>query len=263
MRAAIALLLVAVAAALLWWVLSPSSGAPLGAPAGEGSMDAAAPSEVSPSPPAQPTLPSRPVVAPRPKPPAVSGPWNPDRGDLVVALTVPEGTAAPAAPKMEIELLGPSLPSMPLPLVQPDGTWKYEGLPVGRYRVWVLCDGWRDAYAEGKVEKDGEGRIDVAMTPGASATFKVTNWFGQDPPKFSVVLLDGRMMPVAASWELPANRFRVPAGKAVEMPPEGRVIGLKPGTYTLRATSEEGETDEATFQARVGRVASVELKLKK
>jgi hypothetical protein len=267
MRAAFALLVVAAAAALAWWLLGGPAGAPSPLPARDGvEATTAPPAEAPPvegAPPGAPTLPARPeapvVPVPRGPTPAVEG-----KGDLVVVLAPPEGAAAPADVRLDIERIGPRLSSYPLATRQEDGSWRYAGIPTGRYRVWVLSAGWRDASGETAVADGEEARLTVALVPGASARFRVVDWAGEAPPKFTLSVFDARMRPVAASFQTSATRVRVPAGKELGGVPEGLLIGLKPGTYTLRATGEAGDTDEKTFEARLeGEPPAVELKLKK
>lgn len=287
-RALLLLLALAAAGFLLWWAFSPAGGGPASVPAmDEGSMDEgngapAAPPEGAMGAGSPEGAPSGPIRVPASSAPGATGeavpstpsvapartispstPWNPDRGDLRVALVVPEGGAKPKTPKVDVEMLGTALPVPPLALEQEDGTWRYEGLPVGRYRVWVLAEGWRDAFAEGKVEKGKEARVEVNLTPGATAEWKVTNYAGDEPATFTLTLLDGRKQPISSTWALSGAPFRLPAGKSVPMPSEGKLIGLKMGTYTLRAQTEDGDSDEVTFQARLDRPTLLALKLKR
>jgi hypothetical protein len=262
-RAAFALLVVVALGALGWWILRPA-GTPRAAGPYVGETDAEpAVGPASAEKPATPTLPARTVVAKKQEPKAPSSPAA-GKGDLVVVLVPPEGGAVPLDAKIDLEPLGRKFSAYPLALRQEDGSWRYTAIPAGRYRVWVLSPGWRDASAEATVTNDAEARASIPLAPGASAKFRVVTWVGEAPANFSVSVFDGRRLPVAASFQVSATRVRVPAGSSIGGATEGTLIGLKPGTYTLRATGEGGEIDEATFEAKVGgEPTEVELKLKR
>jgi hypothetical protein len=262
-RAAFVLLVVLVVGALGWWLLEPA-GTPRPGGTVEDERAPERPVEAAPAErPATPTLPARTVIEKKPEPEPLAA-VAAGKGDLLVVLVPPEGAAVPVDVKVDLEPLGPKFSAYPLALRQEDGSWRYTAIPAGRYRVWVLSPGWRDATTEVTVGPDATATAAVAMVAGASAKFRVSNWAGEAPPKFSLSVFDGRKLPVAASFQTTATRVRVPAGKALGGVAEGFLIGLKPGTYTLRATSEEGDVDETTFEARLGGdPPDLELKLKR
>ena len=184
-------------------------------------------------------------------------------GSLRIRLAPGEGLAVGAALRVDLEALGAAPSPYPLAVLQEDGTWAYERLPVGKYRVRVFAPGAQDAVGEATVKKDTEAAVTIALAVGAEVPYRVASYAGDVPAVVTVELLDGRGVRIGGSFHTGAGVAYVGASSTRRLPGEGRVVGLRPGAYRLRATSEAGETDEQAFDAKIGTSPTVELKLRK
>ena len=184
-------------------------------------------------------------------------------GTIRVTLAPSDGAVVAKTVRVEIEALGPALSTHPLAVPQQDGTYLFERVPTGRYRLRAMSEGSQEAVAQVAVEKDVEAAVEILLKPGADASYAVSLYSGESPATVTLALLDGRGLPVSASFQTSATTIHLPPDRGAGMPPTGKVIGLKPGRYTLRATSLEGETDEKTFDAKAGEVVALELRIRK
>jgi hypothetical protein len=266
-RAVLTVLCVALAAGLAWLLLRPQT--PGYDALEEDARDTSGsdvPRPAAPTPlgqrPETPAMAETPAAAPggrAPRPPVR------EKGQLVVVPVAPEGGSVPNDLRIDIEMVGATLTPHPLPVPQDDGSYRYLALPVGKYRVRLFSDLIVDSVAEAKVEEGVPARLEMPLVSGGHAQVKVVLYNGEAPPRVTFALKDGRGAPVSARYEGRSETFATSprVGESVTMPPETVVSGLKPGRYTLRATSPAGEFEEETFEVRAGEGTPVALKVRR
>jgi len=185
-------------------------------------------------------------------------------GSLVVRV-VPEGEAAvPPTIRVDVESLGRALSAHPL--AEHDEKWvvhRYASLPVGSYRVRVMAEGFQDATADVTVSEDAEATTDVPLRAGATAAYAVALPDGSAPETVTIALLDGRGKPLPYTAQTLATTLHTTPDRPVGLPAKGRLIGLRPGKYTLRATSPAGQIVDREFEAKVGEEATLEVSVAK
>jgi hypothetical protein len=258
------LLLVVTAAAALaaWWLMSPSRPTPDVGEVGE------APEPQAPVAPRGATAPSdgpglsrAPAAPPRKPRPATSRPRG--IGTLRVRLAAGERTPEASRVRLHIEALVGTPESPRLPLAQEDGTWLYEGLPAGRYRVDAMVAGFVTASAETSVDGDDETILEVPLRPGSEIAWKAVFPTPDAPDTIQLLLFDGRGERIGATFQTSVTTLHVPGTRAVALPLEGRIVGVKPGRYRVRGVSPAGESDEQEVDVRLGEPASVELRIRR
>jgi hypothetical protein len=182
-----------------------------------------------------------------------------------VVLVPPEGKELPKDVRVDVDSLDLAYSGHPLPMAEEDGSWTFAAIQAGRHRVRVHAAGFRDASDVATVSKGERATTTIRLALGAVAEFKVTLWNGDAVPSAHLALLDARGLPIEATFRTPVTWVRSKANdpKGVPSEPTGAVIGLKPGRYTLRATSDEGEVDEQPFEARLDDVPRLELRVKR
>jgi hypothetical protein len=187
------------------------------------------------------------------------------KGHLILVPKPPEGGAVPDDLRIDIELVGSRLHPHPLPVPHEDGTQRYQDLPVGTYRLRLFSDTTVDSVVEAKVTAGGTERVEVPLVAGGHAQVKVTLYNGEAPPEVTLALKDARGATVAARYQgrSPTKTTSPRVGASVTVPPESVVSGLRPGRYTLRATSPAGEFEEQTFDVGAGQGVVVDMKVRR
>jgi hypothetical protein len=186
-----------------------------------------------------------------------------DRGTVAVHLVSEGGIAPSPGLRITIEALGPQIPAQPVFAPRVDGLYEATGVPAGKHRVRVFSEGAVEGIAEVEVEKDVETTIDVPLVPGGAASYSVTLPTGEAPGDVTFELLDARGRAIPAVHQTPMTTLRIVPEKPVVIPPTGKVLGLRPGKYVLRAKSAAGETAEQAFTAAAGETVSVELRVRR
>lgn len=270
-RPALALLLVAllvVVAALVAYLLLARSE-PSVPVVREPGPAGPAPTRPDAAPPSVPVTPLA-VGASRPSPPvgpAMKDGVLRDRGAVRVRLSFPADLdPATVGVRLDLTPKGPAPSDYPLPLRQEDGTWLYEALPVGGYRVRVVADGLQAAEGHVTVARDEEADLPLTLVPGGALAYRAVLFSGDTPEHVRLSLVDGRGVPVAASVQLPAGLVHLsgePRMRTLELPAAATVVGLKPGTYRVRATAPSGEFDEQAVEVAAGGPTPVELRIRK
>lgn len=264
MRALFASLVVLLLGLLAWWGLADRTNAPH--PEDRRSADAGEAGPVPMPAPAEPRDPSR--LAARPRAPRVSveellAQGKVGNGSLLVTLAPAAGMGEPQGVRPDVEPLDIPAAAHPLAVPQDDGTYLFERLPIGRWRVRAYVSGALDAAVVVKVAPGALTEVTVPLAPGGEAAWKVTIT-GEAPPETArIVLLDGRGVPMEATYRTAFTTLHAAPGKVPELPLEGRVIGLPPGTYRIRASLGDGDTDEQPFEVRAGEAPVVSLRLVK
>jgi len=184
-------------------------------------------------------------------------------GDVVVTLVPPAGVALPTSLVLDVEPVGFAVHAKRLALEQTDRTWRYVELAEGRWRVRAFVEGFVDASRDVEARAGVETMLSIPLERGAMATWKASLLSGETPPSVRVSLLDGRGVPRAATFETAATTVHAASEASPTLPPSGRILGLRPGTYRLRVTSPEGESDEKPFKVAIGETASLEFILRR
>ncbi len=265
MRALLAFVLLAVLGLVAWWGLSDRAKVPP-RPEDRRSVDtgsgAPAPIEAGPRNPSG--------LAPMPRPARVSvaellAQGKVGNGSLLVALAPAAGMDAPKGVRVDVEALDIPAAIHPLALPQDDGAWLFERVPIGRWRVRAYVTGALDATALVTVAPGALAEVTIPLVPGADAAWKVTVAGDEPPEVVHVALLDGRGVPIEATYQTAYTTLHAAAGKVPVLPLEGRVVGLSPGSYRLRAwlPGSEGDADEKPVTVRAGEHPVVELRLVK
>lgn len=217
-------------------------------------------------------VPVTPLAVGTPRPPPRVGPALNDgvlreRGAVRVRLAFPADLdPATVGVRLDVTPKGPAPSDYPLPLRQEDGTWLYEALPVGRYRVRVVADGLQAAEGDVTVARDQETDLPLTLVPGGALAYRAVLFSGDAPENVRLSLVDGRGVPVLASVQLPAGLVHLAGegrARTLELPPAATVVGLKPGTYRVRATAPSGEFDERAVEIAAGGPTPVELRIRK
>ncbi len=264
MRTSLALLLlVAVVGLVAWVTLSGGGKTPLPEDRRSGDPDPGVP--VAPRP-AETGGSAR--LAPRPRAPRVSveellAQGKVGNGSLLVILAPAEGMAEPKGVRIDVEALDIPAAAHPLALPQDDGTWLFERLPIGKWRVRAHVTGALAATSQVTVSPGALSETTIALAPGVEAAWRVTVLGDSPPESVRISLLDGRGVPIAATYQTPFTTIHAAPGKVPVLPLEGRVIGLAPGLYRLRASISAGDADEKAFEVRTGESPVVELRLVK
>jgi len=204
--------------------------------------------------------PDRPPVAP---PARTTGPTVVRTGDVVVTLAPPAGVELTTGLVIDAEPIGFAVHAKRLALEQEDHSWRFVELPVGRWRVRAFVPGFLDASKDAEVREGVETAVSLPLERGAMASWKVSLLSGEVPETVRVALFDGRGVPREATYETAATTIHGLPEALPVLAPTGRILGLKPGTYRLRATSPEGESDEKSFVVAVGETAALEFTLRR
>ena len=224
-----------------------STGAPPPAAPGRAGLDRSAP--VAPKRPRN--LPREPVTA------------KYDTGSLAVRLVPEEGAVVSPTLRIAIEALGPDLPAGVVFAPRPDGLYAATRIPTGSHRLRVFSEGSVEATADVEVTKDAETLVEVPLVPGAAASYDVSLLSGEKPESVTLELTDVRGHAIPAVFQTPLTTLRIVPEKPVSIPPTGKVLGLKPGKYVLKAKSPAGETAEQAFTARIGETTPLTLRVRR
>ena len=205
---------------------------------------------------------AKPLENPRPRPPVKD---ITDRGSLLVVPVAPEGGTVPKELHLDLEALGPAPAAQPLPLPLDGDQYRYESIPVGTYRVRISADFLMDSIGEAVVKADQETRVDVALLAGGMATYTAVLISGDPVERVTLAVLDGRGLPVPARF-LSRKRSEETSARvdvSAVLPSEGIVSSLKPGHYTLRATSPKGASDDQVIDVKAGESVAVAFRIVK
>lgn len=200
-----------------------------------------------------------------------------DHGAVVVRLVVPDAerlsaeelAKTVASARVDVDSLGAGLPAYPLALQQEDGTWLYESLPVGKYRVKAVVRGYEVASTVVEVKKAQDVTAELALARGGELQWKATLLSGEAPAWVRLELLDGRGQAVAPTVLTTLGYTHLRADQRPDLPATGRIVGLRAGAYRLRAAAapptpnEASEADEKVVEVKAGEVALVELSFRK
>jgi len=268
MRPLAVLVLCAVLGFVAYLLLQPTPrGVGVAREPGRTTPDVERPAAATPTPVTAPGLSATGTAVPKPVAgPRVVGGVVRDQGTVRIVLTLPDGVEPGVGVRFDIAAKGPALATYPLPVREEDGTWRYETLPVGVYRVRVVVEGMQAASPDATVRADEETVVPVTLMRGGAIAYRAVLYSGEAPETVKLGLADARGVPVVSSIQLPAAMVHVGVDAAtwnLDLPPEGRIVGLKPGAYRLRATAASGEFDEQTVDVTVGEPAAVELKIRK
>jgi len=182
-------------------------------------------------------------------------------GSLLVTLVPGASMGEPKGVRVDLEALDIPAAAHPLALPQEDGTWLFQRLPIGTWRVRAHVTGALAATSDVTVAPGEMAEVTLPIAPGAEAAWKVTV-VGESPPDtVRIVLLDGRGTPIEATYQTAYTILHAAPRKVPVLPLEGRVVGLAPGSYRLRASIADGDADEKAFEVRTGDSPVVELRL--
>jgi hypothetical protein len=261
-RGPLLLLLAAAVAAVGWFLLTYEGRAPTAVrtpdettASGEPGAGLVTPSRTS----------TEPRKGPAPRAPASAAPGSAryETGSLVVWLRPQGDFVVPKEARVDLEAIGVSPPPGVVPDLREDGSRFFDSVVAGRYRVRAMVEGAEDASALVTVSKDQEAQVEIPLVAGGTVRYDVSLLSGEAPDTVRLALLDGQRVAIAMTVQTAATTVRVPADRQPLLPPEGKVIGLAPGSYSLRATSAAGETVERGFDIGRGESAAVQLTLRR
>lgn len=182
-------------------------------------------------------------------------------GAVTVTLVPPAGAALPKSLSFDAQPSGFVHAPKPLPAEQDDGSWRYDSLPSGRWRIRAFVPGFVDASKDVDVTPDGEATITLALELGGAATWKVALATSQIPELVRVALLDGRGIPIDGTYQTAATTLHASPSSVPALPAEGSVVGLKVGRYRLRASTVDGDPKEQPFEVKAGETVRLEFTL--
>lgn len=182
-------------------------------------------------------------------------------GAVTLTLVSPNGEAIPKSLSFDAQPLEFNYAQKSLPAAQDDGTWRYDRLPAGRWRVRAFVPGFVDVSKDIDIRPDGEARISLPLEVGGAAAWKVALTTRQVPEFVQVSLLDGRGIPIGGTYQTAATTLHAEPSKAPALPAEGAVVGLKVGRYRLRVSTLDGEPKEQAFEVKAGETVTLEFTL--
>jgi hypothetical protein len=182
-------------------------------------------------------------------------------GAVTVTLVPADGAPVPKSLSFDAQPVGVNQAQKPLPVEQEDGTWRYEALTVGRWRIRAFVPGYVDASKDVDVRADGEFAVSIPLEPGGAASWKVALTNLEVPELVRIALLDGRGVPIEGTYQTPATTLHAAPASVPALPAEGKVVGLKVGRYRLRASTVDGDPKEVAFEVRAGETATLEFTL--
>jgi hypothetical protein len=190
------------------------------------------------------------------------------RGTLEVLPLMPDGKPWPTADvRLRLDREGAAFWSTPLGSPDPEtGVWTFRDLPIGRLRVTVVGAQVVETTKPAEVRTGVTDRVEVFADRGASVLYAATLYSGERPASFRLeVLAAERRTPVRAWFEGrgPDHYTTAQPSTGGSVRAVGRVFGLAPGRYVLRATSLEGEIDEVEVTLAAGESREVEIQLRK
>lgn len=278
MRSPAAFLPVLLAVALSAWLLlaggEDQDPTPVRPPVERETRPAPAP-EV-PAPPAPAPAPAS-VEAPPPPPPPPPEPARPPResltaeevknlprGGVVVQVTDPAGDLLPIdAVTVRAEPIGTRDFARRLPLRDPERReHRFEDLLVGRVRVLVGGEGFRDEVVEADVVDGEPQKVVVQLRRGASLEYRVVGDIDDLARRAKVSLLDRSRREAEVWGRMSDGGSSTPhRGTALELGPKGRLWGFAPGRYILRLTVPGKDALEQEFVAETERPADLTFTL--
>ena len=180
-------------------------------------------------------------------------------GSAIVTLVPPDGTSMPAGFSLDASPVGFTHHLKYLGLEREDRTWAYAELPVGKWRFRAFVPGCRDVAEVVEVRRDAEAAVRIQLEVGGAASWKVRLTTLEAPELVRVLLLDGRGVAIDGTYQTAATTLHVAPADVPALPSDGRVVGLTPGRYRLRASTLDGPTKEEAFEVKAGEIVPLEF----
>ena len=182
-------------------------------------------------------------------------------GSVTVTLVPPPGATVPKHLSFDAQPVEFAHAAKPLPVEQEDGTWRFNELPSGKWRIRAFVAGFVDAAKVVDVRPDGEASVSIALEVGGAASWKVALTTREVPELVRVALLDGRGQPIEGTYQTIATTLHALPSTVPALPAEGKVVGLKVGHYRLRASTVDGDPKEQPFEVKAGETVALEFTL--
>ncbi|MHC5012549.1 MAG: hypothetical protein ACYTG6_16655, partial [Planctomycetota bacterium] len=190
------------------------------------------------------------------------------RGEIKVTPRDPNGEFL--SPKsLAVHIEGAPRPFHIAPTGLPDyetGTWHFRRVIAGAVKIRVTGRHLAETIVDADVPPNGVVEVDVEVAPAGALSYSVVLYSGEQPETVTLTLLDhGSGEPVRVGYQalsaesMSAERLT----KEITLGPEGIVFGIRPGRYLLRATSPEGELEEADVEVEAGKTLPVEIRIRR
>lgn len=143
--------------------------------------------------------------------------------------------------------------------------WRLEKVRAGKVKVWWYSDHVAREEKIVTVRADQENDVTVRVKPAGTIKYAVTTYAKTKPEKVKLELFDAQGKPVKAWYQIRSTRSLTTPREALEITqgPEGFLIGILPGPYKLKVTSEFDEWDEAEVDVQPGKTAEVQLEVRR
>lgn len=210
------------------------------------------------------------AAAPAPKaPPPSIDPRTLPRGPLSVAVFGPDDRPIPSE-DVRVQV-GPGKGSRewhatPLLFTEPgSNVWRSTDVLAGAVEVRVTGDHIVTKSVQAKVVPGTPTDLKVYVDRAGAIAYAVTLFSGEAPEQVTLTLLDGQRKPVAAQFQVrtPSVLTTPRFSSTVTQGPQGVVLGIAPGRYTLRAVTADEEYDEVAVEIAAGATVEVSLSIRK
>ncbi len=143
--------------------------------------------------------------------------------------------------------------------------WTYRKIPIGDVKIRVFGDFVIPMEDSTKVREGIRTHKKVFVELAGSIKYDVKLYDGTYPERVTLTLLNMQGKPVAATYQV-RTREHMTSPKvtaSITQKPFGYIFGVRPGTYQLRVTSPEDETETVTVDVERQEQTVVELEVRR
>lgn len=143
--------------------------------------------------------------------------------------------------------------------------WTYRKIPIGDVKIRVFGDFVIPTEDSTKVREGIRTHKKVFVEIAGSIKYDVKLYDGTQPENVKLKLFDMRGKAVSAVYQVRTREHTTTAREATEVTqkPFGYIFGIRPGTYQLRVTSPEDETETVTIDVERQKETVVEIEVRR
>ena len=144
-------------------------------------------------------------------------------------------------------------------------TWRFGKVPSGRVNVRLYSDHIVRVIQTVTVAAKRENKTKIKIEPAGAIAYDVIAYDKTRPKKVKLTLYDATDKPTKAWYQVRTSRsLNTPReAKTITQGPEGVLLGVLPGRYRLKVTSEHEEWDEAVVNVVAGATQKVSLEVRR